>query len=108
MTGGFSADADRIGARSRDFGDHAQRARKVAESLQAGVGDQPWGDDAVGQSFAAAHSGPAEKALQLLTGLGGELDAMGAKFADAAQTYRVVDESGAGDADAVRREVGEA
>lgn len=107
MTQGFSADADRIGARSRDFGDHAQRARKVAETLQSSVGEQPWGDDAVGQSFAAAHAAPAERALQLLGGLGGELDAMGAKFAGAAQTYRAVDDEGAGDVDAAGRGLGE-
>lgn len=108
MTQGFSADADRIGARSRDFDDHAQRARTVAETLQSSIGEQPWGDDEVGQSFAASHVDSAERAMGLLAGLGGELDAMGGKLAGAAETYRAIDQGGADDVGAAGRGLGEA
>lgn len=108
--GGFEADAGRIGARAQDFADHAERARKVAETLQGALesAEQAWGDDAVGQSFAAGHAEPARLALQLLGGLGPELDGMGAKFAGAAGTYRAVDESAEDDARAAGRDFGEA
>jgi hypothetical protein len=110
MTGGFAADADRIGARSHDFADHAQRARTVARSLQTALesAEQAWGSDAVGQSFAAAHAKPAGRALELLGGLGGELEAIGGKFSAAAGTYRAVDDAAVDDTRAPGRELGEA
>lgn len=110
MTGGYFADADRIGDRAQDFDGHAQQARKVAESLKSVLdsGGNAWGDDAVGQSFDAAHTAPAARALELVGGLGDELDAIGAKFTAAAKTYRATDTAGAEDIGAAGRELGEA
>ncbi|MGH3432681.1 MAG: hypothetical protein ACRDQB_07580 [Thermocrispum sp.] len=110
MSEGYTADADRIGARARDFGEHAERARQVAQNLrsalESGASGAPWGGDAVGQSFAGAHAGPADRTLQQLSGLSGEFDAIGTDFTGAAETYRSTDSAAAEDAAAARRDLG--
>lgn len=110
MSDGYAADADRIGSRAKDFGDHADRARRVAATLRAALESdtQAWGSDVVGQSFAGAHAEPAAQTARQVSGLSGEFDALGTAFTGAAETYRSTDDAAADDAAAVRREVGEA
>lgn len=96
MTGGFFADIERLAERSKDFEDYARRAKQVADELRdtLGASGKAWGADVVGQSFDAAHSAEADATMELLGGLGGDLGGVGAKFADAAATYRTAEQGG--------------
>lgn len=109
MSDGYAADADRIDARARDFGDHSQRAREVADALRTALDSdaRAWGSDVIGESFAGSHAEPASRVLQQLSGLSGEFEAVGETFAGAAETYRSTDAAAADDAAAARRDLGE-
>lgn len=93
MTGGFTADADRLAHRSADFAALADRARRIADDLRAALeaAEAPWGRDAVGTSFAAAHAEPAERSRALVDTLAEGLGSVGARFAAAAVEYRDAD-----------------
>lgn len=108
MTDGFFADVERIAARSKDFDDHATRAKRVAESLDSTLEStgRAWGGDAVGERFDAAHGEAANQARELLSALGGELGELGAKFAGVAETYRASEASGLSDVQSVDRRLG--
>lgn len=99
MTGGFSADDEQLGTRAGDFPAHARRADEVARTLRealAGSG-APWGNDAVGASFAAAHTGAASEALAAVNAIGGDLGDLGTRFGAAASTYRTTEDDNAGE-----------
>lgn len=89
MAEGFRADAERLAGRAGEFADLAERSgaihRELADRLAA-VGEC-WGADRVGESFAAAHLGPAEATLGELGALPGRLDDVGGRFADTARGY---------------------
>ncbi|MGH3449582.1 MAG: hypothetical protein ACRDQW_02425 [Haloechinothrix sp.] len=95
MNDGFFTDIDRLAERSKDFEGLAERAGSVADRLKSALdsGSPVWGSDAVGESFAAAHAGPATQAWELLSGLNSGLGGVGGRFADAAAAYRAADDS---------------
>lgn len=94
---GYTADADRLAAQAADFPELAGRVGSIHRELSAALGEagQCWGSDQVGQSFAAAHTGPAEATLGDLGSLPDRLGSVGTRFADTATAYREQDESGA-------------
>lgn len=92
---GFEADVDRLSAHAKDFGPLADRAARISAELEQALGDAPWGDDAVGRSFAAAHTAPADEAMTGLKGLSGGLADAGGSFGDAARRYQASDSAAA-------------
>jgi hypothetical protein len=96
---GFEADIDRLSARAKDFDPLVARAARISAELEQALDGTPWGDDIVGQSFAAAHVKPAEEAAARLRGLGSDLAGAGGSFAEAAQRYQAGD---AGAADSIK------
>ena len=93
---GFEADAERLATRAKDFDGIVQRAARISADLDSALdgASGAWGDDLVGQSFAAAHAEPATGTADRLRGLAEGLGDVGGSFADAARRYR------AGEADA--------
>ncbi|PXY32356.1 hypothetical protein [Prauserella muralis] len=95
---GFEVDAERLGTHAAEFDGLAERASRITARLRDVVaGAAPWGGDAVGRSFAAAHTGPANDALDRLGGLAGGLAEVGASFSAAAGAYQTADDSAADD-----------
>ena len=89
MTGGFDVDPDALATRAGEFTDLAARAGSIHRDLAdrlAALG-QCWGADAVGASFAAAHTPGAEATLGDLDALAGRLDDIGARFTATARGY---------------------
>ncbi|MBA8826908.1 hypothetical protein FHX42_004287 [Saccharopolyspora lacisalsi] len=92
---GFRGDVDRLSRQAEEFTELARRARRIAEHARADSSGSCWGTDEIGERFAAAHQPRAERALERLDALPGRLAGMGEKFAEAARTYRGVDEANA-------------
>lgn len=94
---GFEADIDRLSARAKDFDALVDRAARISADLERALDGAPtaWGDDAVGQSFAAAHTDPASETAARLTGLADRLSGAGGSFADAARRYQAGDSAAA-------------
>lgn len=98
MTDGFQADVEALADRAGQFGGLADRAGAIHRELTGsltGIGSC-WGNDAVGQSFGAAHVAPADGTLTGLGALPDRIDGVGGRFAGTAQAYREQDTSGAG------------
>lgn len=90
MSGGFEADADRLAAGSGDFDALTVRAAAVAERLERALDGaaNAWGNDAVGQAFAASHVGRAGETLDALRNLSGRLSGFGHTIGEAGARYR--------------------
>jgi hypothetical protein len=102
---GFTADTGRLAGHAKEFDGLTERAGRIAADLDRALAGSAaaWGNDEVGQSFAAAHGGPAEESAGLLRRLPDRLGGAGSAFAEAAARYS----GGEGDsADAVRRAAG--
>ncbi|PRX44323.1 excreted virulence factor EspC (type VII ESX diderm) [Prauserella shujinwangii] len=99
MSDGFEVDADRLGRHAGEFEALAERAARVAEELRRALDatGEPWGADAVGRSFAAAHAEPAAGALDRLRRLPDDLAGVGERFTAAAAAYRAGDERAVSD-----------
>jgi hypothetical protein len=95
---GFEVDAERLANRATQFEPLAGRIDKIHQSLTDALSqDGPcWGNDAVGQSFAAVHATPANDALTRLSTLPGRMTSVSTRLTDTANTYRT-GESGAVD-----------
>jgi hypothetical protein len=93
----FEADADQLTAGAGEFPGLAERAgtihRELSDALTA-IGPC-WGNDSVGQSFAAAHVAPADTTLGSLGALPSRLDDVGTRFASTGKAYRELDTGGA-------------
>ncbi|MDQ2587153.1 hypothetical protein [Saccharothrix yanglingensis] len=91
---GFRTDLARLTGGAQDFGAFAERAGRIAADLGATLDSLGacWGDDAIGQSFAAGHVRPAGDVLAGLNGLGGGFDGVAERFAGTARTYREVED----------------
>lgn len=91
--GGFRYDTTRLTEHAGEFADHAAHARRIAAALRRAVESAGacWGDDEIGERFAAAHRGPAEEALAALEELPERLREVGDKFAATAETNRRTD-----------------
>jgi hypothetical protein len=90
---GFDADIERLHAGAGEFAQFAERAGQIAADLQRALEatGNPWGSDAVGQSFAAGHVQPAADALHRISGLPDRLADVGERFTATADTYGQVD-----------------
>ncbi|WP_024877802.1 PE domain-containing protein [Saccharomonospora piscinae] len=96
---GFGVDTGGLAARADEFAALADRARAVVRRLaeELDAVPAPWGGDAVGRGFAAAHGEPAARARELLEHLPGEFERFGGTLAEAATAYESA-ESGAAEA----------
>lgn len=94
---GFEADVDRLSARAKDFDALVERAARISADLERALDGAPaaWGDDVVGQSFAAAHADPASDTAARLKGLAEGLRGAGGSFAEAARRYQAGDSAAA-------------
>ncbi len=102
---GFRVEADRLTDRAGQFDGLAERVagihRDLADRLAAA--GPCWGSDEVGQSFAAAHTAPADATLGTLDALPGQLGDVGGRFRSTAAAYRGTEQQNAqtiGSADA--------
>ncbi|TWP48307.1 hypothetical protein FKR81_28880 [Lentzea tibetensis] len=94
---GYEADLERLTSGATEFNGFAQTAGEIASGLQgllSGFG-ACWGNDSVGQSFAAGHEKPTGDTFGVLGSLSEQLGGIGEKFAATAETYRHVEESNA-------------
>jgi hypothetical protein len=96
---GFGVDLHRLASSAGDFDDLATRAAAIAAELGRALETTvaPLGDDEVGRAFAGTHAEPAARTRERIDGLAGELEAMGRRFARAADAYRDADGSAAAD-----------
>jgi hypothetical protein len=94
---GFEVDAERLATRASQFGPLVDRLgaihRGLADALSAD--GTCWGGDAVGQSFASVHTGPADDAVTRLSALSERLGTVGTRLGDTAVAYGAGDESAA-------------
>jgi uncharacterized protein YukE len=98
MTDGFHADVEALTTQAGRFGGLADRAAAIHRELTdtlTGLGPC-WGDDAVGQSFGAAHVAPADGTLTAIGALPDRIGGVGTRFAGTARAYHEQDASGAG------------
>jgi uncharacterized protein YukE len=90
---GFESDHESLARRAGDFAGLAERAGKLSGELNRTLDalGKPWGDDEVGASFSAVHSGPANHTRTGLDAASGHLDDMGTRLSTMAAGYRDVD-----------------
>lgn len=102
MSDGFQVDADRLAAQAGQFEGLVGRAGDIHRELSDTLGavGQCWGGDAVGQSFASIHAGPADDTLGRIGSLPDQLGSVGTRFGDTATAYRGTDTTGADTIDA--------
>lgn len=96
--GGFQADLGRITEGASEFGGFAEQAGKIVTDL-SGLLDSLgacWGNDTVGQSFAASHVTSATDSLGRVGGLSEVFGGVGERFTATARAYGEVDEGNAG------------
>ncbi|MFC5290427.1 WXG100 family type VII secretion target [Actinokineospora guangxiensis] len=86
---GFEVDPGALAARAGEFGDLAERASAIHRDLADRLSSLGtcWGADAVGASFAAAHTPGAEATLGDLGALPGRLGEVGDRLTDTAARY---------------------
>lgn len=87
MSDGFSAEHHEIARHAKRFDDHAARAESVHKELLEAVASAPWGTDAIGRAFGAAHDQQAQEVLDQIGGLHGALGEHGRKLGAAAKNY---------------------
>ena len=94
---GYGADLDRLDAGARELHGFAGQAKEIAGTLDRALAafGACWGDDAVGQSFAASHQKPSGDTAGALSGLSTTLGDVGDRLAATAETYRHVEQSNA-------------
>ncbi|RZQ62740.1 hypothetical protein [Amycolatopsis suaedae] len=95
MNSGFEVDAERVAAGAAEVEHLVARAAAIAGELEQALSGPVWGDDAIGRSFAEAHTARAEVALDRVRGVAGSLEGMGDRLAEAAARYREADETAA-------------
>lgn len=87
MNGGFSAEHHEIARHAKRFDEHAARAEGVHKQLRDALDATPWGSDAIGQAFAAAHDQQAQDVLNQIGALHSSLAEHGRKLGHAAKNY---------------------
>ncbi|TDV36862.1 WXG100 family type VII secretion target [Actinophytocola oryzae] len=92
---GYEVDAETLATRATQFEPLSGRLTKIHQTLADALstGGACWGGDAVGQSFASVHTGPADDALTRLSGLPGRLTTVSTRLTDTANTYRAGEDS---------------
>ncbi len=90
---GFESDHERLAKHASDFAPMVERAGKLSGELNQTLDalGTPWGDDEVGQSFAAVYSGPSGQTRTGLDAVSGHLDDMQTRLTEMAAAYRDVD-----------------
>jgi hypothetical protein len=97
MSDGYEVDPARLAQQGAQLDPLAGRVTAIHETLSAALSESGacWGSDAVGQSFAGAHSGPADSTLTQLGALPEQLGSVGTRFSATAATYEGDDQHGA-------------
>lgn len=97
MSDGYEADPTRLAGQAGQLDPLAGRVTSIHETLSAALAEAGpcWGGDAVGQSFGAAHAGPADSTLSRLGALPSRLGSVATRFTDTATTYEGDDQHGA-------------
>jgi uncharacterized protein YukE len=97
MSDGYEVDTAALAAQAGQLDPLASRVASIHSTLSESLSEAGpcWGTDAVGQSFAAAHAGPADTTLTTLGGLPGRLGSVGTRFTATAATYEGDDQHGA-------------
>jgi hypothetical protein len=92
---GFEADADQLAGKATQFEPLVGRLATIHRQLTDALAvDGPcWGADAVGQSFAAAHTTSADDTVTSLLTLPDRLGSVGTRLSASATTYQTVDTS---------------
>ncbi|HVV19371.1 MAG TPA: hypothetical protein VHF06_08045 [Pseudonocardiaceae bacterium] len=95
---GFQVDPAKLARHADEFPGYADQMSAIHGELSGALDQagQCWGDDAVGQSFAAGHVAPASGTLDQLGALPGRLRDVGERFHATAANYRQGDEHAAG------------
>jgi hypothetical protein len=96
MSDGYQVDTDRLAGQEGQLDPLVGRVTSIHQTLSAALGEAGpcWGSDAVGQSFGAAHAGPADSTLTQLGGLPDRLGSVGTRFTATAARYDGDDEHG--------------
>jgi len=88
MHDGYDVDAERLAGEARQFEPLSTRVAAIHRTLNDALTDGAcWGTDAVGQSFASVHAGPADDVAARLAALSGRLGSVGTRLSDTAVTY---------------------
>jgi hypothetical protein len=97
MSDGYEVDPARLAEQGAQLDPLAGRIASIHQTLSAALAESGacWGTDAVGQSFAGAHAGPADSTLTQLGGLPDKLGSVGTRFTATAARYEGDDEHGA-------------
>lgn len=89
MHDGYDVDAERLAGHASQFEPLSTRVaaihRGLADALSAD--GACWGTDAVGQSFSAVHTGPADDVVTRLSALSDRLGSVGTRLSETASTY---------------------
>jgi uncharacterized protein YukE len=90
---GFESDHERLARHAADFDGLTERAGKLSGELNQTLDalGTPWGDDEVGQSFAAVYSGPSGQTRTGMDAVPGHLGDMRTRLTEMAAAYRDVD-----------------
>ncbi len=96
MSDGYEADPARLAGQAGQLDPLVGRITSIHETLSAALAEAGpcWGGDAVGQSFAAAHAGPADSALAQLGALPSRMGSVATGFTDTAARYESDDQHG--------------
>lgn len=105
MGDGFEVDADRLADRATQFEPLVGRLNKIHGNLQDALSTDGacWGSDAVGQSFAAVHAGPADDTVTRLAGLSDRLTSVRTRLTETASEYQSGDQAAVENLNATER-----
>ena len=96
MTDGYEVDTSRLAGQEGRLDPLVGQVSDIHRTLSSALADAGacWGSDTVGQSFDAAHSGPAATTLNQLSALPSQLGSVGTRFTATAATYEGDDQHG--------------
>lgn len=96
MSDGYEVETDRLAGQQAQLDPIAGRVGDIHQTLTAALAESGacWGSDAVGQSFAASHAGPADSTIERLGSLPAQLTSVGDRFTATAATYEGDDQHG--------------
>jgi uncharacterized protein YukE len=91
---GFDVDVDAVVSQAGHFPELADRVKAIHRTLSDALDAEGtcWGEDTVGQSFAAGYTGPADETLEAVGALHGRLSDVGQRLHDTATSYRGTDQ----------------
>jgi hypothetical protein len=96
MSDGYEADTARLAGQAGQLDPLVDKVSTIHRTLSEALSEAGpcWGADAVGQSFDAAHAGPADTTLSALGSLPERLGSVGTRLTATAATYEGDDQHG--------------